>query len=346
MKNAAVDLSKHQQVRLFNGIAVEIAAKCNRTCYFCPNAYNVREDVYMSEEAITRLLEELAGLKYSGRIEWYIYNEPTRDRRLRNIIAHAREIVPRACQMINTNGDYFKKPEDIAALFEAGLNQMQINIYSARDASEKEVVFRTGVEAARKREALLQSYVDEISPTMRFDHAASVYLNIGAKKRACKVVAKYGVRPTTKNSEVEGPNYFANRSGLIPDFRPGIAEPLRKMCVRPFRFLNINYNGDALLCCNDYNNEVKIGNVSDHTLMELWNSEILNKYRIKLLHKDRNDLLCAPCEYDGGFYQFEVSQVTTGSAKKDEEIARKPLYPAGYNIPELVQIAPVRKTLV
>lgn len=345
MINRTVDLSKHQQVRLFNGIAIEIASKCNRTCYFCPNAYNTREDVYVSEETITRLLEELAGLKYSGRIEWYIYNEPTRDRRLAKFIRQAREVVPRACQMINTNGDYFKSSTDIMALFRAGLNQMQINIYSARDSSDNDAKFNRGVSQAKAREELMQRYVDEIAVEMQFVPGGSLYLNIGPRKRACGVVAKYGIRPTTKDSDLSGPNYFANRSGLIPDFRPGLQQQLHKMCVRPFRFLNINYDGEALLCCNDYNNELKIGNVADHTLVELWNSEILNKYRIKLLHKDRNALLCAPCDYDGGFYQFEVSHVTTGSVKKDEEIVRRPLFPIGYKVP-LVQITSARKSLL
>ena len=336
-----VDLSKGERVRLFNGVAIEIASKCNRACYFCPNGYNEREDTFMSEQTISRMLEELSRLKYKGRIEWYIYNEPTRDPRLKSFIRQARTQVPSACQMINTNGDYFKSPFDIAALFDAGLNQMQINIYSARDSEEDTKKFERGVAQSQKREKLLQSWVDKIAGPLGF-RDESLYLNIGPRKRACKVVAKYGVRPTIKDSEVEGPNYFSNRSGNIPGFRTGLAESLHKMCVRPFRLLNINYNGEALLCCNDYNGIVKIGNVSDHTLEELWNAPILNQYRIKLLGKDRNALLCAECDFDGGFYQHEVSRVTTGSKAKDEKIVREPLLMEGRTLVQIQKAVPVR----
>jgi len=341
MDNRKVDLSKGEKVRLFNGLAIEIASKCNRTCYFCPNGYNQREDAFMPEATVAHLLEELSRLKYKGRLEWYIYNEPTRDPRLKAFIKQARVQVPGACQMINTNGDYFKGPFDIAALFEAGLNQMQINIYSARDAEKDEKKFAKGVEQAKAREALLQSWVDKVKEPLGLCDE-SLYLNIGPWKRACKVVAKYGIRPTTKNSEVEGPNYFANRSGNIPDFRPALPEPLRKMCVRPFRFLNINYNGEALLCCNDYAGVVKIGNVDDHSLEELWNSEVLNRYRIKLLGKARNAKLCAACDFDGGFYQHEVSHVTTGSAAKDEEIVQESFLIDGTKLVQIQKPGPVR----
>jgi radical SAM protein with 4Fe4S-binding SPASM domain len=330
-----VDLSRGEQVRLFNGLAIEIASKCNRTCYFCPNGYNQREDVFMLEETVSRLLEELSRLKYSGRIEWYIYNEPTRDERLKMFIRWARVQVPRACQMINTNGDYFKDKFDIAALFFAGLNQMQINIYSAQDNAENDKTFENGVAQARKREAQLQSWVDKISPTMNIHSDASLYLNSGPRKRICKVVAKYGVRPSFKDSDLEGPNHFSNRSGNIPGFRNGLTEPLKKMCVRPFRFLNIDYQGDALLCCNDYHGVVKIGNVKDHTLVELWNSSVLNRYRVKLQGHDRNSALCDKCDYNGGHYQHQVGHVTTGSAEQDVEWVQEPFYPGG-----LVQIAP------
>ena len=175
-----VDLSKGERVRLFNGVAIEIASKCNRTCYFCPNGYNEREDTFMSEQTVSRLLEELSRLKYKGRIEWYIYNEPTRDPRLKSFIQQARMQVPSACQMINTNGDYFKSPFDIAALFEAGLNQMQINIYSARDSEEDTKKFERGVAQSQKREVLLQSWVDKFAGPLGF-RDESLYLNIGPR---------------------------------------------------------------------------------------------------------------------------------------------------------------------
>src|SRR5579872_699651 len=238
-----VDVSKSEQIALFNNIGIETGASCNRHCYFCPNDYFQRHDKYMSWEMIKKIIQNLKDLNYKGRVEWYIYNEPTRDDRLQEIISYCREQLPKACQMINTNGDYFKAPSDILKLFLAGLNQMQINIYSANDSAKDDDKFEKGVRQAKERQAVLQNWVDLLEKEQHISQKLSLYQNIGSKKKVCQVIAKYGIRKATKDAELEGPNHFSNRSGNIPDFRTAVVEPISKHCTRPFRFLNINWLG-------------------------------------------------------------------------------------------------------
>lgn len=304
-----VNVSAGEHVALFNTIAIEIASKCNRTCHFCPNSYYKREDVFMSQEMVYKIIAQLKALKYKGRIEWYIYNEPTRDDRLLGFIKYARQQLPSCCQMINTNGDYFKSPNDILALFLAGLNQMQINIYSSVDDSGDNAIFENGVRLAQRRQETLQEYLNKIP---EIDQTKSLYLNTGPKKWVGKVVAKYGITKHTKDSEVDGPNHFSNRSGNIPNFKE--VKRLDKHCTRPFRFLNINYTGDAILCCNDYYGETNFGNVTTHTLLEIWNHHVFNLYRLKLQNKKRDCFLCSNCDYNGGYYPHMCGKVTFGEA--------------------------------
>lgn len=303
-----VDVSKGEVIALFGNIGIEISSMCNRHCFFCPNGYFSRVDEQMHVVVIQKMLDELASLRYKGRIEWYIYNEPTRDERLRDIIERARMVVPHATQMINTNGDYFKSVKDIQDLFDAGLNQMQINIYSAQDGSDDDKQFENGIRLAKKRHEVLQGWVNELE----LDQKISLYQNIGPKKKACQVIAKFGIRKTTKDSELEGPNHFSNRSGSIPDFRDSVTEPLAKMCTRPFRFLNINWKGDAILCCNDYYGQTNFGNVKVKKLTEIWNNVNFHIYRLKLQNKKRDCFLCHNCDFNGGYYPHMVDTVTFG----------------------------------
>lgn len=286
-----VNLERGEQASLFTSIAIEISSKCNRTCEFCPNGSHDREDVEMPMATIERILGQLSALKYSGRIEFYIYNEPTRDKRLVDILKRTRTLVPRACLMISTNGDYFRSAADIAKLYDAGLNQMQINIYSHQ-----------------RRMDTIRGWVDGL----QLDQTSSVYQNVGAKKRVCKVVAKFHITKATENKDLEGVNHLSNRSGNIPDFRNGLTEPLHKGCTRPFRFLNINYKGDGLLCCNDYYGEMPFGNVAKNTLTQIWNHPTLISYRLKLQAKDRSMPLCDVCDFGGGAYTHMVDTYAGG----------------------------------
>jgi MoaA/NifB/PqqE/SkfB family radical SAM enzyme len=100
-------------MRLFNTISIEIASLCNRKCKFCPVAYNTRPKERMAEETVTEAIRQLGEIKYNGRIEWYIYNEPCMEMEwLKYVAGLASELVPRATQMIATNGDYFRNGGD------------------------------------------------------------------------------------------------------------------------------------------------------------------------------------------------------------------------------------------
>lgn len=117
-----------QEYPLFNSICIETAALCNRSCVFCPNHQKDRPDEFMPLELIWKMRDELAAIRYNGRLSLYIYNEPMRDPRLVEIASSFSEHVPRARLMLDTNGDYIKSAKDLKAIVEAGVRQFSINI--------------------------------------------------------------------------------------------------------------------------------------------------------------------------------------------------------------------------
>ena len=296
-----------EKTSLFSSIGIETGAVCNRRCYFCPNAEAEREDEWMSDELFQKIIGDLVKLRYTGRVELYIYNEPTRDPRLLELIAQVRGRLPKSCIMINTNGDYFKKRGDIVRLFEVGLNQLQINIYNASESAnpDPERVAR-GAKAAKRRMAKIQGWLDEIPGVSQ---TASLYQKLPPSKRAAKVVQKFG-----GGEKKGGVNHISNRSGNI-SLKPLLEEPLPRGCTKPFRFLNVNWLGQAILCCNDFHGETTVGNVKDRSLEDLWNDSVLHVYRLKLQNKDRDLFFCKGCDFDGGPYQHNIKSVTFGEQR-------------------------------
>lgn len=273
---------------LFNMVSLEIGAQCNRTCWFCPNAYNERPDEFMSMDLINKVVDELASIQYDKRVEFYIYNEPLKDDRLLDIIKIFREELPKACLMIATNGDYVKTAKDLQRLYDAGLNQLQINVYS-------------NVKRYRK----LQEMIEETSGVL-----GNVYSNLKATEQVYSLEEKFD-RKLTPTSPKIGRFELSNRSGHVPLPKP--INPLKKICVRPFRSMQINWKGEVMLCCNDYNAEVMCGNVNDNTLQEVWaDSPVFAEYRTQLLKKDRTGLkLCESCSFKGGEYGHFIPKFWT-----------------------------------
>lgn len=70
---------------------------------------------------------------------------------------------------------------------------------------------------------------------------------------------------------------------------------LYSFCNYPLRKLVLSPHGDVVLCCMDYDYNVKFGNVSESSLEDIWFSEALNDYRWMLLKRKR-EKICAKCD--------------------------------------------------
>lgn len=84
----------------------------------------------------------------------------------------------------------------------------------------------------------------------------------------------------------------------LPNYGGNIPQNFEKsglgFCNYPFRKLTIAYNGDILLCCDDFMYATCFGNVMNDSLIDCWNSKKLNTIRFSLLDNKRIGL-CSSC---------------------------------------------------
>jgi MoaA/NifB/PqqE/SkfB family radical SAM enzyme len=298
-----IKIWKDEDYPLFTTISVEIGAKCNRHCVFCPNHDFKRTDEFMPMKLIEKQADELGELNYRGSWGPFIYNEPLRDERILDIVRLMRERVPRCVINFNTNCDYLTE-ELLDELFDAGVNQLACNIYSSRDGKDNPDVVAKGVKIAKARAKEVQSWLDARD---WIDQESSLYTGGSAKKTIAKVQHKYGVDANGKN--FGGGFGFTNRAGNV-DWLTSIQtkKTFSGVCTKPFRIMQINWTGDCILCCNDYNGVTNYGNLKTHTLVEMWNNIELNRERFNLQRGVRKGL-CASCDYNGGAYKHMIHPV-------------------------------------
>lgn len=100
--------------------------------------------------------------------------------------------------------------------------------------------------------------------------------------------------------------YFKKRSfdEKLSNYAGNIPQEFEKedfgFCNYPFRKLTIAYNGDILLCCDDFMYDTCFGNVMKDSLIDSWNAKLYNDYRLALLNNRRIGL-CSACN-DGQDY--------------------------------------------
>jgi radical SAM protein with 4Fe4S-binding SPASM domain len=83
-------------------------------------------------------------------------------------------------------------------------------------------------------------------------------------------------------------------------------------CFLPFYKMFIDWNGDVLLCCNDWGRKGIIGNLNSASVEELWFSEKLNTHRRALRDGKRiNQNPCKYCDIQGTRYGQESFDLLT-----------------------------------
>jgi len=61
------------------------------------------------------------------------------------------------------------------------------------------------------------------------------------------------------------------------------------------QYLIVRWNGEVCMCCNDYYNEVKLGNINDEKLIDVWNKPFYRKIRDDIKRGKFNLDTCRRC---------------------------------------------------
>ena len=268
------------EVRLFDNIQIQTIEFCNLKCDFCPNHYIIWDRIEdkkkgiayntMSVENYTKIVKNLANLGFNGRFSPYLMNEPLIDKdRIVEFIRIAREHLPNCFIQMDSNGTGLTK-ELMRDMIDAGLNRIQLDDYFDDRYAQRMLDVMSHFQDANVNIILSSNYnVDQV------------------KKKKDK-----------NKKEHYGPHTYWNRGGLV-NVNPDIPVP-QKDCSYPSDQMYIKWNGEALLCCCDWEYQVVHGNVLETTIEDVWTNESYEHYR-KTLKKGRRDLLqmCRKCNKGG-----------------------------------------------
>jgi radical SAM protein with 4Fe4S-binding SPASM domain len=121
---------RFREENLFLNVHIDTYAACSRKCKFCFNSLKQpkRKLGIMSEKIYRRIIDQLADINYCGKISPYFYGEPLCDKRLPELIAHARRKCPCSYIQINSNGDRLTEPL-LLELIKAGLDKALVTDY-------------------------------------------------------------------------------------------------------------------------------------------------------------------------------------------------------------------------
>lgn len=126
------------QERWFTVVEMEINARCNRRCSYCPVSVlrPLKGDRYMTDEVFERILSELERIGFCGNLSYHLFNEPLLRRDLEVFVASVAARLPRVFQLLFTNGDLLSNKR-YASLKKAGIDHFIVTRHGFEPIPER-----------------------------------------------------------------------------------------------------------------------------------------------------------------------------------------------------------------
>ncbi len=276
-----LESQKHLLGKILRVVELETHSYCNRVCSFCPNVFFDRrkETNYLPSHLFTKIVSELGGVGFSGELQFIRYMEPLADPVIFERIREARSYLPLARLIANTNGDYFGE-HTLQDLSKAGLNELNIARYIDKPA----------IWTIEKGVKLCEHFLHRhrLQATLRLRNKGHVLYNI-----------HYGQKMKVALYSFDYVNNRFDRGGSISGKPYSRVSP----CSSPFISLHFDSNGECLPCCNMRSDNpdhrsFSYGNIADHSLLDLFNSQAAQRMRAELatFTKDKPSP-CKGCSY-------------------------------------------------
>jgi len=265
------DVVMYKNFPLFSFIELNINEICNRKCPFCPRVnpkVYPNQNIHMNMEIVRVIADQLKNLNFTGIVNISGTGEPLLTKYIVDIV---KEFGDRNIHVeIVTNGDVLtrkKGPQLIKDIYKAGLSQFVVSMYDGPEQIE---------------------YFNNLFSSCNIDK--SLY---SLRDRWYDESEDYGLLYTNRAGNIG----FEHLSEIAKE---KLIKSGKSACFYTHYAMMIDWNGDALICCQDmYNRTVKFGNVKNKPLIEIWQDGKLIEFRNKLKNGDRSLSPCSNCNANG-----------------------------------------------
>ncbi len=96
----------------------------------------------MSEKLFHKIIDEIAEMKFKGRLSFHFYNEPLLDKRIFKFISYSRKKLVSANLVLFTNGDLLTK-SSVEKLIISGIDTIRISFHNKQIKDKLEKLINT-----------------------------------------------------------------------------------------------------------------------------------------------------------------------------------------------------------
>jgi MoaA/NifB/PqqE/SkfB family radical SAM enzyme len=267
-------------------VRYEVTDHCNASCIMCPRDKHEhgREHGIMDQKAYQRSIDEVVALG-AQKIVLTGFGEPMLDKRLELKISYAKS--KGLSTYIISNGSVLNSKR-ARTILEAGLDEIRVSFYGMRPETYNAVM--QGLDFDRTMSGMLEflRLRNEMKASTRVQIS---YLELDENKSDTGLFREFW-EPKVDAIEIWRPHNFGD--GRDYRFREEAVE-VKTTCGRPENGpLQIQWNGEVIPCCYDYNNQIILGNAFETSVLDILNGP---KYRLlRYAHRMKEFSLFPYCD--------------------------------------------------
>ncbi len=288
-------------------LLVQTQSFCNGRCSICPYPTTSKKlpQGKMEWSLFQKIIDEATSEPLLSAIVFELHNEPLLDERIFDCVKYIKSKAPDKRVAMVTNGELLDRfsPEEIV---QSKLDALSISLNAHSKETYKSINNGLNYEKVMNNISRILSNPSTRQKTKLFfvateqnEHevyeATKYWKNRGVRTKVSGVTNRAGSLDRFENIRPKIGHY--NGSGPAAIWRRlmgGVRHALG--CHVPFYEMSILFNGDVLICSEDWNRAAVVGNVTTQSLKEIWNSEKANENRRLLLKKKFEQLdSCKEC---------------------------------------------------
>ena len=248
-----------KDIPLFSWIEISPIDACNRKCVFCP-----KSDPQIAPDTFktmdNKYIEKLAKELKEINYKGTIVFAGYGEPMLDKKIYDKIQILSGICNLeITTNGDPLTT-KNIKKLVDSGINKIVVSLYDGPEQVEK---------------------------------YNNLFLESGINKD------KYILRDRWYKEDDGWGLMVTNRAGTLKLENQNLPKKKNMSCFYTHYSMMIDWNGDCYLCTQDWQRKMVSGNIFKQHILNIWNSEILKKFRNDLVNGQRINNPCKNCNAFG-----------------------------------------------
>lgn len=260
-------------------LQIETTIVCQATCYFCPQKKATRRPLFMEMPLIEKIIAETSGQGIVYRP--FILNEPFADKRMSEIVRKIKKDKTAKVEF-NTNGELLSEKVG-RELLDAGVDTVRFSVDGIR---------RETFNEARG-----------ISYDRTYKHVTAFIKQAKAEQHPVELEVRMINLPDTEAEQIEFKKYWGDLG--VPVVITNLysypwelqIEVVKKPCLKILDQMFIYVNGEVTLCCWDSAERAVVGDIQKQNTLDIWNGEILGRYRALLAEGKRDQiLLCSRCD--------------------------------------------------